>query len=121
MSVSGPTTTGRGLIELNGADNVTIDGDNPNTPFTNRNLSIINTEANTVTYTSCVRIATSAAVTSADNNTVKNLILTGNATGRNVAGTTSTTGSENTTFGIVISGNAGAKNRAGRGRRTRRG
>ncbi|HLP50767.1 MAG TPA: hypothetical protein VK154_07780, partial [Chitinophagales bacterium] len=108
VSVSGPTTTGRGLIELNGADNVTIDGDNPNTGGTNRNLSIINSAANTVTLTSCIRLATSAAVTSADNNAVKNLILTGSATGRNVAGTASTTGSENNTFGIVISGNAGA-------------
>src|SRR5690606_1796538 len=32
ITVAGPTTTGRGLLELNGADNVTIDGDNPSTP-----------------------------------------------------------------------------------------
>jgi hypothetical protein len=31
LTISGPTVAGRGLIELNGADNVTIDGDNPNT------------------------------------------------------------------------------------------
>ena len=30
VNISGATVTGRGLIELNGADNVTIDGDNPN-------------------------------------------------------------------------------------------
>jgi hypothetical protein len=40
LTISGPTVTGRGLIELNGADNVTIDGDNPNTVGTNRNLTI---------------------------------------------------------------------------------
>src|SRR6185436_9343620 len=32
VTVAGPTATGRGLVELNGASNVTIDGDNPNTP-----------------------------------------------------------------------------------------
>ena len=50
LTISGPTVTGRGLIELNGADNVTIDGDNPNTVGTNRNLTIQNTAANTVTF-----------------------------------------------------------------------
>src|SRR3954469_4296888 len=43
VAVRGPTVTGRGLIELNGADNVTIDGDNPNAGGTNRNLTIQNT------------------------------------------------------------------------------
>ena len=43
VTISGATVTGRGLIELNGADNVTINGDNPNTGGTNRNLTITNT------------------------------------------------------------------------------
>lgn len=109
VSISGPTTTGRGLIELKGADNVTIDGDNPNTGGTNRNLSIINTAVNTTTFTSCIRIANAATVvTSSDNIIIRNVILTGSATGRNLAGVTSTTGSENTTFGIYAGGNGGA-------------
>ncbi len=108
VSVSGTTANGRGVIELKGADNVTIDGDNPNTAGTNRNLSIINTASSTATYTSVVRIATAANVVSANGITVKNLILTGSATSRNASANTSTTGSENTTFGIYAGGNGGS-------------
>jgi len=36
LSVVSPTSSGRGVIELNGADNVTLDGDNPNTSGTNQ-------------------------------------------------------------------------------------
>ncbi len=101
VTVSGATTTGRGLIELNGADSVTIDGDNPNTTGTNRNLTLQNTAANTVTFTSVVRIAMAATVvTSADNNTIRNLNIIGSSPGRNISTATSTTGSENTTFGF---------------------
>src|ERR1043166_3270484 len=62
VTVSGPTVSGRGLIELNGADNVIIDGDNPNTAGTNRNLTITNTAANTITFTSVIRLATATTV-----------------------------------------------------------
>jgi hypothetical protein len=102
VTVAGPTTTGRGLIELNGADNVTIDGDNPNTGGTNRNLTLQNTAADTVTFTSVIRIALAATiVNTADNDTIKNLNILGNAVGRNIAAATTTTGTENTTFGIL--------------------
>jgi len=100
--VSGPTVTGRGLIELNGADNVTINGDNPNSGGTNRNLTIQNTAANTVTFTSCIRTATSTLITNVDNNSVVNCILAGSGTGRNV----STFTTEVVTWGIIVSGNA---------------
>ncbi|HMQ70131.1 MAG TPA: hypothetical protein PKC58_14205 [Ignavibacteria bacterium] len=100
--VSGPTTTGRGLIELNGADNVTINGDNPNTGGINRNLSIQNTAANTVTYTSCIRTATSTLITSVDNNSVVNCYLVGSGVGRNVSANTT----EIVTWGIIVSGGA---------------
>ncbi len=101
ISDSGASAQGRGLIELNGADNVTINGDNPNTTGTNRNLTLQNTAANTVTFTSVIRVAVAATVTnSADNNAFRNLNILGSATGRNIATATSTTGSENTTFGI---------------------
>ena len=59
LTVAGPSVQGRGLIELNGADNVTIDGDNPNTGGTNRNLTLQNTAANTVTFVSVIRIRAS--------------------------------------------------------------
>ncbi len=42
----GVTPASRGVIELNGADNVTINGDNPNTAGTNRNLTITLTGTN---------------------------------------------------------------------------
>ncbi|MCW3103352.1 MAG: hypothetical protein JWO09_1792 [Bacteroidetes bacterium] len=108
VSISGPTATGRGLIELKGVDNITIDGDNPNTAGINKNLSIVNTAANTVTYTSCVRIANAATfAVNSDNVLIQNCILMGSATGRNNSGSISTTGSENTTFGIYVGGNGG--------------
>jgi len=108
VSISGPTVTGRGLIELNGADNVTIDGDNPNTGGINRNLTIANTAANTVTYTSVIRIAVAATVvTSADNDVVKNCIITGSAGGAiTSANTSATTGGVGSTNGILVSGGA---------------
>lgn len=101
VSISGPTTTGRGLIELNGADNVIIDGDNPNTPGTNRNLTINNTAAASTTYTMGIRIAAFASViTSADNNIIRNCIINGSAAGLNASGNTSTSSSVNVSYGI---------------------
>ena len=107
VTVAGTTPTGRGVIELNGADNVTINGDNPNTGGTNRNLTIQNTAGNTVNFTSVIRIAlATSVVTTADNVTIKNLNLTGNATGRNITGATGTTGTENATFGVLATAGA---------------
>lgn len=104
-TISGATVAGRGLIELNGADNVTINGDNPNSSGTNRNLTISNTAANTVAYASAIRIATNTTgASSANNNSILNCNILGSAIGRNSSTTTSTTGSENTTFGIYVGG-----------------
>ena len=100
--VSGPTLTGRGLIELNGADNVTINGDNPNSGGTNRNLTIQNTADTLITFTSCIRTATSTLITNVDNNSIVNCILAGSGVGRNVLGNTA----ERVTWGIIVSGNA---------------
>ena len=109
VTISGSTTTGRGLIELKGADNVTINGDNPLTPGTNRNLTITNTATSTTTLTSVIRIANAATVvTSSDNISILNCILNGSATGRNIAAATSTSASENNTFVIYAGGNGGA-------------
>jgi hypothetical protein len=105
VTISGATTTGRGLIELSGADNVTLDGDNPNTSGTNQNLTITNTAATTVTYCVAVRIAVSTTnVPSADNNTIKNCIINGNATNGNISTSTSNTGMSNASFGIYVGG-----------------
>ena len=106
VTVAGPTVTGRGLIELNGADNVTIDGDNPLTGGTNRNLTIQNTAVNTVTFTSAIRIAlNTTTVNSADNNIIRNLNIAGSATARNIS-TTVTTDSQNNTYGILATASA---------------
>lgn len=107
VTISGPTVTGRGLIELNGADNVTINGDNPNSAGINRNLTISNTAANTVTYTSIIRFAVSTLITSTDNNSVLNCILNGSAGGAvTSANTSATTGGVGSTHGILVSGGA---------------
>ncbi|MBL8006836.1 MAG: hypothetical protein JNJ56_04850 [Ignavibacteria bacterium] len=105
LTISGATTSGRGVIELNGADNVTIDGA-LNASGTTRSLTITNTAADVTTYTSVVRVALSTLITSANSNTVKNCFLNGSATGRNISTATSTTGSENTTWGIIVGGGA---------------
>ena len=102
VSVSGATVTGRGLIELNGADNVTINGDNPNTGGINRNLTIQNTAANTVTFTSCIRTATSTLITNVDNNSIVNCVLSGSGTGRNTSSFTT----EVVTWGVIVSAGA---------------
>ena len=63
ISISGNPADGFGVIQLNGSDNVTINGIFGGT----RQLTINNTAAATVIGNSCIRIATSAAVTNADN------------------------------------------------------
>ncbi len=110
VSISGTPATGFGVIQLKGADNVTIDGDNPNSGGVNRNLSVLSTSSATTGLTSLVRITTvnSGAAAGADTNTIKNLILTGNATGRNASGNVSTSASENNTFGVMVGGNGGS-------------
>ncbi|MFL6256303.1 MAG: hypothetical protein ACJ74T_14960 [Pyrinomonadaceae bacterium] len=109
VSVSGNPAGGLGVIQLNGASNVTIDGDNPDTPGTNRNLSVQNTASNTTTFNSVVRIAlATTGATTANNDAIKNLIVLGSATGRNVSGATAPEGSQNTTYGIYAgAGSAG--------------
>lgn len=83
VSISGNPAGGLGVVQLNGASNVTIDGDNPNTPGTNQDLTIQNTATNTTTFSSVVRIT--LATSGADNDTIENLNLVGIAT---VIGTT---------------------------------
>lgn len=107
LTISGATPTGRGVIELNGADNVTIDGDNPNTSGTNRNLTLQNAAVSTTTFAQVVRIALNpTTVNSANSNVIKNLTVLGHATGRNISTATSTTASENASYGIYAGGNA---------------
>ncbi len=73
-TISGSSTTS--IFKLNGADYVTIDGSNSG--GTTRNLTIANT--NTGTSSGVVWVASATASDGATNNTVKNSIITGNAT-----------------------------------------
>ncbi|MFN8249948.1 MAG: hypothetical protein U0T68_13410, partial [Ferruginibacter sp.] len=108
ITVTGNPAAGFGVIQLNGADNVTINGDNPNAPGQNRDLTINNTATATQTGNSVIRVATSSAVTSADNISILNCILNGNVTSGNASGITTNTTSTNISFGIYVGGNAGA-------------
>lgn len=109
ISISGNPGAGFGVIQLNGADNVIIDGDNPNTAGINRNLTINNTSAASAGYTSCLRVATLAGASAfADNIFLFNCNFNGNVTGGNAAGITATTSSSNTSFGLYFGGKGAA-------------
>ena len=106
VTVSGSPGSGYGVIQLNGASNITINGESTGRPG-ERNLYIINTSAATATYSSCIRLATSAGAGNCNNISLRYCNLLGNATDRNAPAFTSATGSENTSFGIYAGGNAG--------------
>lgn len=109
ISVSGNPGAGFGVIQLNGADNVIIDGDNPNTSGINRNLTINNTSATSAGYTSCLRVATLAGASAfADNIFLFNCNFNGNVTGGNASGITAATSSSNTSFGLYFGGKGAA-------------
>lgn len=110
ISIIGTPPAGRGLIELNGADFVTINGDNPGSPGINRNLTISNNSPASTIAGSCIRIATAAAVGSADNNSIVNCILSGNVTGGNDSGIGNAGSAPDISFGIYIGGNGGFTN-----------
>ena len=74
-SAASPTTN-RGIIELNGADNVTIDGDDPATVGT-RNLTIQSALSSNIV--ACIRLSSGnvSGTNGASNVTVKNSVIIG--------------------------------------------
>lgn len=78
-TISGSPVSGRSVLEFNGADSVIIDGDIAGGSI-NRNLSIINTNASSVTLTAVIRlIGTSTAPgLGCRDNVIKNCIIKGN-------------------------------------------
>ncbi len=94
ISSAAAPTASRGIIELYGADNVTIDGDDPGTGGA-QNLTI-QAAAVTTTGIACVRLASTSTtgLDGADNNTVKNCIIVGSR---------SSVSSTTTNYGIVMS------------------
>lgn len=75
-SAASPSSS-RGVIELAGADNVTIDGDDPSTTGT-RNLTVL-IPTTTTSNTVCVRFSSNSTsgTDGATNDTLRNCILTG--------------------------------------------
>lgn len=109
VTISSSQASGFGIIQLKGVDNFTLNGDNPNTVGTNRDLTIWSTSDAAVDLTAIVRITTVGTVAPTANNiTIKNTVLTGNVTGRNGPAFNNTSGPENRTFGIYVGGNGGS-------------
>ncbi len=105
-TISGATAAGTPLINLNGADNVTIDGLNSG----GNSLTISNTGTGTTTGTSTIRF-----IADATNNTITNCTILGSSasTLATVAGTIvfstgTTTGNDNNTISNNNIGPAGA-------------
>jgi hypothetical protein len=104
ITVSGNfTNTGRGVIELNGADNVIINGDNPNSAGINRNLTITFSSVQTVSQ-SLIRLVTSSLPINCNNVTITNCAILGNVTNGNRSNLTSSTSSAALSMGIVAAG-----------------
>jgi hypothetical protein len=97
------TTRGRGVIELNGADNVTIDGDNSLSDGINKNLSVTFTTAQDVSQ-SLIRLVTSTLPMDCNGITIKNCNIKGNVNNGNIASITSSTSAAALSFGIVVAG-----------------
>lgn len=95
-TISGATIIGRGVLELDGADNVTIDGDVAG-GSTGRDLTITNSAVSTASVTAAIRLlgSTSGGM-GATNNTIKNCVIIGNTEGNNGSSGSSVTSS----FGI---------------------
>lgn len=98
--ISGSSATNTGLITLNGADNVTIDGSLSGA--TDRSLTITNNQTGTSTV---VWIRSQNASNGASNNTIKNCIINGAATS-----TAQTTAGILAGSGVTIGGAAEAPN-----------
>jgi hypothetical protein len=80
VTISGTPAANRGIIELNGADNITIDGDITGGPV-NRDLTIINNSPSATNNTAVIRLVGSATVGNCSNNTIQNCIIVGNLDG----------------------------------------
>ena len=97
-TLTGSTATA--LIQLNGADHVTIDGSNSG--GTTRDLTISNSNAGT--SSAIIWIGSASATDGATNNTVKNCILTGNGPTTTFAAIVSSSGT--TIGGVAEAANA---------------
>ncbi|MFN5347875.1 MAG: beta strand repeat-containing protein, partial [Bacteroidota bacterium] len=104
ISGAATPTANRAIIELSGADNVTIDGDDPTITGT-RNLTIA-FPSTSATIASCIRVSSNSTLGAdgASNNTIKNCIITGN---RISTGTTVTYGINMSNYSTTSSSTGG--------------
>ncbi len=99
-TITGSAISGRGLLELDGADNVTIDGDIGAAPI-NKDLTIENTAANTIGNTAAIRlIGRTTLGLGATFNTIKNCIIRGTTEGNDGNNPSTVTSS----YGILLGG-----------------
>lgn len=110
-TVSGSPATGRGVIELDGADNVTIDGDIVAGPV-QRDLTFQHSGANTLAATAVIRLlGKTTGGLGATNNIIQNNILIGNTVGNDGASGSTVVNS----YGIYMGVNAVALTTGGTG------
>lgn len=103
-TISGAMVTGRGVLELDGSDNVTIDGDIAGGPVT-RELTIVNSAAPSIAATAAIRlIGRTTLGLGATNNTIKNCVIYGNTEGDDGISASTVTNS----YGIYAGTNAAA-------------
>ncbi|MFN6228370.1 MAG: beta strand repeat-containing protein, partial [Bacteroidota bacterium] len=95
VAVNSPATpsSNRGIIELSGADNVTIDGDDPSTSGS-RNLSIVSATSSSTSVFACIRVSSNSTTGAdgADNITIKNCIITGSRSSATQTSSSSSSG-----------------------------
>ncbi|MDP1800037.1 MAG: T9SS type A sorting domain-containing protein [Bacteroidota bacterium] len=110
-TISGEVATGRGVLELDGVDNFTFDGDMVGGPV-QRDLSIVCTSSMNIAATAAIRfIGRTTLGLGATNNTVKNCIIAGNTPGND--GSSGSTVSNS--YGIYAGANALALTSGGLG------
>jgi len=91
VTISGTPAANRGIIELNGADNVTIDGDAVGGPV-QRDLTIINNSPSSTNNTAVIRLVGSTTVGNCSNNTIQNCVIVGNLDGTSYTNATYSAG-----------------------------
>lgn len=110
-TIAGEVATGRGVLELDGVDNFTFDGDIVGGPV-QRDLSIVCTSSMNIAATAAIRfIGRTTLGLGATNNTVKNCIIIGNTPGNDgISGST-----VSNSYGIYAGANALALTSGGLG------
>lgn len=108
-TISGAPATGYGVLELDGADNVTIDGA---ISGTTKNLTVANINTNTITATAVIRLYGKVAGSlGATFNTIKNCIIIGNTEGNDgISGS-----AVNNSYGIYLGTGTGLLTSSGTG------